>query len=181
MFDLYDSLSEFDGLVWDDFNKILTMESRLYLLESQVTDISDEDMEGFVEPVFGEIFGIWWDKYTNLSEDSEYAAMVDAMARGEMLEFQMEELKDFLETDGVFDTYDADHDGQINWEEYQAMSVYQEEHMGEVVDDFMTFSDDEKRMMYDAMNQISGSGGIDRRSFLLAHTMMARLFQNANE
>merc|ERR1719199_381870 len=105
------------------------------------------------------MFNIFWDRIHSLGEDSEVLAMYTGLFNGdpELIEWALEEFEDFMRPHGVFDQHDLDHDGLINWEEYQALHADQMEHMSDIVDDMPEWTLDDVRMSYDAMTSIIGS------------------------
>lgn len=69
----------------------------------------------------------------------------------------MEEFNEFIRPHGTFDTFDIDHDGLINWDEFVALNDYEIMRNRQWARDIPTPSEDEMRMQYDALTTIIGS------------------------
>lgn len=175
IYDSYDALDDLsactEGITKNDMHKASKIQ-RIFDDVFTPYEATDEDIANFT-PVFDN----WFAKYNALPADSEYRAFVEAMMAGEKFDFQMGEFFDFVRPGGIFDTFDLNHDGLIDWDEYPALCDYEVRNMGLYVNDFPEFSLDEQRVAYDATASIIGSQGIGRRGFMLSNQILASLWQ----
>lgn len=98
------------------------------------------------------------------------------------MEFQMEEFNQFIRPHGTFDTFDLNHDGLIDQDEFPALIAYDVTRNRQWARDYPEPTADEISMSYDALTSIIGSQGVGRRAFMLSHQILAKLWEmNATE